>query len=288
MPFTLRLLAAILIAAALAAAVSPFVAVAVGALGFRFPFERIFDRTVMVTAALILWWWARELRLGPLLRRGFSRPLVNLNSTLRGLAVAAVVIAILLGLAMVSGGRTEPGAAAALNRLPKYVAGAIAVAVIEEGFFRAVMLGGMLHDVGRTGALVLSSAIYALAHLVRSPHHIYLTHFDAAAGVYNLSGSFDRLLHPAAALPALFGLFLLGLVFGEAFLLTGTVYFSAGLHAGLVIGAKLWPYGDQPAAAAPPRWVGGYGHPALISGAAAWVLALILLAFVPRLIGKRT
>jgi hypothetical protein len=146
----------------------------------------------------------------------------------------------------------------------------------------------MLDEAGRTGALVLSSAIYALAHVVRAPHHIYIAHFDAAAGMYNLAASFDALLHPVSALPALFGLFLLGLVLGEAFLLTGTVYFSAGLHAGLVIGAKLWPYSGYPTPAAPPRWVGGYGHPALISGAAAWLLALLLLAFVPRLTGKRT
>lgn len=288
MPFTLRLLAAILIAAALAAAISPFVAVAVAALGFHFPFERIFDRTVMVTTALMLWWWARELRLGALLRRGFSRPLRNLGPAVRGLAVGAVVIAVLLGLSVASGARTEPGAAEALNNLPKYIAGAIAVAIIEEGFFRAVLLGGMLDDVGRTGALVLSSAIYALAHLVHAPGHVYIAHFNASAGVHDLAASFDRLLHPAAALPALLGLFLLGLVLGEAFLLSGTIFFSAGLHAGLVIGAKLWPYGEYPASTAPPRWVGGYGHPALISGAAAWVIALTLLALVPRLTGRRT
>lgn len=288
MPFTLRLLAAILIAAALAAAVSPLVAVVVGALGFRFPFERIFDRTVMVTAALVLWWWARELRLGALLRRGFRRPLKNIGPTLRGLAVAAVVIAVLFGLAAVSGAHTEPGAAKALDRLPKYVAGAIAVAIIEEGFFRAILLGGMVDEAGRTGALVLSSAIYALAHLVRAPHHIYITHFDAAAGVNNLAASFGPLIHPAAALPALLGLFLLGLVLGEAFLLTGAVYFSAGLHAGLVLGAKLWPYSGYPTHTAPPGWVGGWGHPALISGGAAWLIALLLLVLAPRLTGKRT
>jgi membrane protease YdiL (CAAX protease family) len=288
MPFTLRLAVAILIAAALAAVLAPFAALAVAAAGFHFPFPRIFDRTVMATTALMLWWWAGELRLGALLRRGFSRPMGQLGGALRGLIVAAVVIGILLGLAAVSGARTEPDAARALTQVPKYVAGAIAVAIIEEGFFRAFLLGGMLDDFGRTGALVLSSAIYALAHLVRAPGRFQLAHFDAAAGVHNLAASLEQLLHPAVALPALLGLFLLGLVLGEAFLLTGTIYFSAGLHAGLVIGAKLWPYGDAPAATAPPHWVAGYGHPALISGAAAWAMALAILALLPRLTGKRT
>ena len=38
---------------------------------------------------------------------------------------------------------------------------------------------------------------------------------------------------------------------------------------------------------APPHWIVGYGRPALISGAAAWVMALVMLLLVPRLTGKR-
>jgi hypothetical protein len=54
-----------------------------------------------------------------------------------------------------------------------------------------------------------------------------------------------------------------------------------------VIGAKLWPYSDA-AAVAPPHWIVGYGRPALITGAAAWLMTLVILAFIPRLTGKRT
>lgn len=287
MPFTLRFAAAVLIAAALAAVLSPLAALALGAAGFHFPFPRIFDRTVMATMLLMLWWWSRELRLVALLRRGFARPLADAGAALRGLIVAAVVVAVLLALGAAFGARAEPDAAAALARTPKYVAAAIVIAIIEEGFFRAIVLGGMTEDFGRTGALVLSAAIYALAHLVRAPDHFFLARFDAAAGIHNLAASLAQLLHPAAMLPVLVGLFLLGLVLGEAFLLTGTVYFSAGLHAGLVIGAKLWPYGDA-STAGPPHWIVGYGRPALISGAAAWVMALAILALLPRLTGKRT
>jgi membrane protease YdiL (CAAX protease family) len=286
MPFTLRLTIALLLAAAAAALIAPFAALALAAAGYRFPFPRIFDRTVMLTLAAMLILWARQLGIVRLLRRGFARPLDNLGALLRGLLVAAAVIAILLALGAAFGGRDEMRMSEALARAPKYVAGAILVAIIEEGFFRALMLGGMIEDLGRTGALALSAAIYALAHLVRSPARFYLAGFDAAAGFHNLYASLAQMTHPATALPALVGLFLLGLVLGEAFLVTGNVYFPAGLHAGLVIGVKLWPYGDAPGLA-PPRWIVGYGRPALISGAAAWVLALIILALVPRLTGRR-
>ncbi len=174
----------------------------------------------------------------------------------------------------------------ALARAPKYIGGAILIAIIEEGFFRALLLGGMLEDLGRTVALVVSAAIYAVAHVVRAPARYYVSGYDPAAGLQNLGASFAQLAHPAHALPALVGLFLLGLVLGEAFLLTGNVYYSAGLHAGLVLGAKLWPYGGMPATS-PPPWIAGYGRPALISGAAAWLLALAILMLIPRFAGRR-
>ena len=287
MPFTFRLTIALLLAAAAAALIAPFAAIAVAAAGYHFPFPRIFDRTVMVMLAVMLTLWGRQLGVVRLLRRGFARPLDNLGASLRGLLVAAAVIAILLALGAAFGGRDEMRAGEALARAPKYVAGAILIAIIEEGFFRAFMLGGMVEDFGRSGALAISAAVYALAHLVRSPARFYLTSFDAAAGFHNLYASLAQLTHPATALPALVGLFLLGLVLGEAFLLTGKVYFSVGLHAGLVIGVKLWPFGDAPGAA-PPHWIVGYGRLALISGAAAWVMALVILALVPRLTGKRS
>ncbi len=285
MPFTLRLTIALLLAAAAAALVAPLGALAIAAAGYRFPFPRIFDRSVMLTLAVMLMLWARQLGVARLLRRGFARPLYNLGALVRGLLVAAAVIAILLALGAAFGGRDEMRVGEALARAPKYVAGAILIAIIEEGFFRAFMLGGMLEDFGRKSALALSAAVYALAHLVRSPARFYLASFDAAAGFHNLYASLAQLAHPAAALPALVGLFLLGLVLGEAFLVTGNVYFPAGLHAGLVIGVKLWPYSDAPGSAL-PHWIVGYDRPTLISGAAAWVMALVILALVPRITGR--
>ena len=287
MPFTLRVAIALVLAAAAAAIVAPFAATAVAAVGYRFPFPRIFDRTVMVTVAVILALWARKLGVVRLLRRGFARPKANLGAALRGFLVAMAAIAILLVLGAAFGGRVELRAGEALARAPKYVAGAILIAIIEEGFFRAFMLGGMVEDFGRTGALLISAVVYALAHLVRSPARFYLARFDAAAGFHNLLASLAQLTHPDAALPAVVGLFLLGLVLGKAFLVTGNVYFSAGLHGGLVIGAKLWPYSDA-AAVAPPHWIVGYGRPALISGPAGWLMTLVILAFIPRLTGNRT
>jgi len=96
----------------------------------------------------------------------------------------------------------------------------------------------------------------------------------------------DQLVHPAIAIPTLIGLFLLGIVLGEAYLLTGSVYFSIGLHCGFVLGAKLWPKLVLNRATL-PWWIAGAGPVPLISGLAAWALAVVILLSLRTLTGAR-
>lgn len=279
MAFTLRLALVIVVSAIIAAIVSPFAAAAVAAMGFHFPFPRIFDRTVMAVLAAALVYQARALRIAALLRHGFDRPVRNLPHATRGFLVAIVAIAVLVFVAAAMGAHAKEGALGIWGSMPKLFVAAIAIAILEEGFFRAFLLGGMEGDFGRTGAVALSSAIYSLAHLVRAPARFYLAGIHPLAGFGNLGASLGHLAHPIALLPMFVGLFLLGIVLAEAFLRTGTVYFSVGLHAGFVVGAKLWPRMTA-AGIALPLWLGGYGPQPLISGFAAWAIAVALLILI--------
>ena len=270
----------IVLAAGLVAAIilAPIVAVAVSAAGWRYPFPRIFDRTVMATLFLAMLFAARDLNLGSLLSRGFKHPLApSVARAIRGFVVAMCAIAILFALALAVGGAGAGDHTAAAALIPKYLLSAIAIAIIEEAFFRAFLLGGMMEDFGNRVALIASAAIYALAHLVRSPARYYVSGYEPAAGLFNLAHSVDQFSDPAIAIPTLIGLFLLGLVLGEAYILTGSVYFSMGLHCGFVLGAKLWPKIILNRAAI-TWWIAGGGAIPLIGGAAAWVIAIVILA----------
>jgi membrane protease YdiL (CAAX protease family) len=287
MSFTARFAIALVVGLIAAVVVAPIAAVAVAHAGWRFPFPRIFDRTVMVTLLLAMLFAARDLQLGALLPLGFRRPAKESSlRVLRGLAVSFCAIAILFALALTAGGSGAANFGAVASRVPGYILSAIAIAIIEEGFFRAFLLGGMRNDFGKIGALLASSAFYAVAHLVRSPARFYLTQYEPAAGLMNLTHSMDQLSHPATAIPTLIGLFLLGIVLGEAYLLTGSVYFSIGLHCGFVLGAKLWPkiiinHATQ------PWWIAGPGAVPLISAPAAWIIAVVILLALPPLTGTR-
>ena len=284
--FTLRF--AIALAGGLAAAVliAPIAAAILAASGLRFPFPRIFDRTVMVTLLVAMLLSARWLRCGALLRAGFAAPRANLARGAAGLAIAVTAIAVLFALAVGGGAGGAVTAAALGARALRFVLPALVIAIIEEGFFRAFLLSGMRRDCGAGGALAASSAFYAVAHLVRSPKHYYLTGFHAGAGLSNLAASAAQLGHPVAAAPMLLGLFLLGIVLGEAFLLTGTVWFSVGLHAGFVLGAKTWPLIGHSGAPV-SRWIAGGGPVPLIAAPAAWTIAIALILLMPKFLGRK-
>jgi hypothetical protein len=87
MSFTLRLTLVILASVVAATIIAPFAAAIVGAMGFHFPFPRIFDRTVMVMVAIALIAQWRELRVMRLLRSGFAHPMRNLPRATRNAGV---------------------------------------------------------------------------------------------------------------------------------------------------------------------------------------------------------
>lgn len=285
--FTIRLALTLLVAALAAAVVAPFVAPLVAAGGFHFPFPRILDRVVMVTMAVAIFCESRKLDLVRRLRRAFAQPWPNLIATGAGLTLGAAAVGFLWGLAWI----TAPAGAVTVHRsllvtLLFAVVPAVSIAVIEEAFFRAFVLDGMAEDFGARAGLFGSSAIYAAAHFVRSPARFQLSGIHPLVGLQTLAAGMRHLAHPISAAPGLLGLFLLGLLLGLSFLKTGRVYFAIGLHASLIIGAKTFRK-FAPGAQTAPGWLGGYGFPPLISGAAAWLITLVLLLIASRMRWKR-
>jgi membrane protease YdiL (CAAX protease family) len=276
----------VLVAGVVAAIIiAPLAALAVSAAGWRFPFPRIFDRTVMATLLIAMLFAARDLNLVSLVSRGFKHPAApSIGRAIRGFVVAVLAIAILFGFALAVGGGGVGNHEAAIALIPKYFISAIAIAFIEEAFFRAFLLGGMSGDFGNRAALIASASIYAVAHLVRSPARFYVTGYEPAAGLMTLAHSIDQFTDPAVAIPTLIGLFLLGIVLGEAYILTGSVYFSIGLHCGFVLGAKMWPKIILNRAAI-PWWIASRGAIPLVGGVVAWVIAIAIFVMLRAITG---
>jgi membrane protease YdiL (CAAX protease family) len=270
----LTLIAALGFAIVVAAMIAPVVAGGLWKGGFRFPFARIFDRTVMLMFFAALFLLARRLKIVALLRQGFCHPERGMGQALSGLVLADAAIAVLFALAAVAGAHIH--GSMIIPAVIRYFPAAVLIAVIEEAFFRAFLLAGIRREFGVLGALFASSAVYAIAHVMRSPAHFYLKDFEPWAGAETLGAYAERLIHPEAG-PPLLGLFLLGVVLGEAFLLTRSAYASIGLHTGFILGAKTWRLAIGGAI---PQWLAGGGPVPLVSAPAAWIVSLITLVLL--------
>jgi membrane protease YdiL (CAAX protease family) len=269
--FSLTLIMAVALALMAAVAIAPVAAMLLAAAHFRFPFSRIFDRTVMVLLLAVLIVFGRRLRLIDLLRQGFSIRRRDFALAIVGFGFASVAIALLFAISALACRNVQSSMVAAT--VLQYLPAAVLIGLVEEGFFRTLLLAGMERDFGSSAALLASSVAFAIVHIVRSPARLYLTGFHPMAGVENVGASAAQLANPGMG-PMMLGLFLLGLVLGEAFLLTRRIYCSFGMHVGFVLGAKTW---RRVASGAIPRWLAGPGPVPLIAAPAAWALSAIML-----------
>jgi len=102
------------------------------------------------------------------------------------------------------------------------------------------------------------------------------------AGAKTLAAYGERIVHVDVG-SLLLGLFLLGLVLGEAFVLSRRVHCSVGLHVGFVLGAKSW----RLAVGGPiPRWLAGPASVPLIAAPAAWATSLVLMVVLTLWLGQ--
>ncbi|HVN63867.1 MAG TPA: hypothetical protein VMT58_04475, partial [Candidatus Binataceae bacterium] len=135
MSFTARLSVAFAAGLIVAALLAPVAAAIVFDAGWRIPFPRIFDRVVMISVFTAIGFGARTMRVWPLLGSGFANPAENLVRAGRGFIAAVFAIVALAMVALAMGGKPSP-MGEIVARIPSYLAAAIVIAIIEEGFFR--------------------------------------------------------------------------------------------------------------------------------------------------------
>jgi len=279
---TLALLGLVLGLLAITAVTSPWIVLALRALGFAFHFSRVYNRIfeILLVLAIVLGW--RRLDLGSatqigLRDRGWSRDLA------RGLAIGIVgvgagILACWLGGAMVPQLRYD--AAKTAGKAVAGMLGAVIVGIGEETFFRGILLRRCTGDLGRAGGVLLATAIYAIVHALRpgGPHEPY-----PFAGIERTLALFAPLGRPEVV-PSMIGLFGLGLILAAARLRTGSLWLSIGIHAAWVavfrVGRLFLDIRRTPA------WLVGPGWPPLVGGAggllALAVTTVLLLAVLAR------
>ena len=208
------------------------------AVGLTFPFERLVFRMMELCALAGLWPLLAVLGRSGAAAWGFGAPRFwrsLLFGVVTGIAMMAVPVAVL-----VAAGVRVPDPAVTLDIYtlarwtPLVLAGALAVAVVEEVWFRGALFTALRCAASVATVAAVTSLLYALVHFIRPDLHILPGGGSWGSGFAAVAGSFDR-LGSIAIWDSFLALCIAGAFLGWRRIETGGIADCIGIHAGWVI-----------------------------------------------------
>jgi len=198
-----------------------------------FDFEAYFHRALVLGALLFLWpflWWLRiksPRDIGLERNRRWGRDLVI------GFLISALPV-LGFGILLVALGNYTMRTQVAWPAVAAVALTAAVVPIIEETFFRGLLLGVLLRSSRPLTAALLSAGIFSIVHFLKAPDQT-TTSVTWTSGFISLAHSFDQFTNPMLVLAGFTTLFLIGVVLAHARLNTRSLWLPIGLHAGWIL-----------------------------------------------------
>jgi membrane protease YdiL (CAAX protease family) len=248
----------------------------------RASFTRFFNRAVLVCALLFIGPLLRSLKLDRSLLPAWRPLSTGLRQWLLGFALAAGLL-LLMGFTCHELGayrlRSSPG----WTRLGEPITAALGAGIVEEIFFRALLLGLLLRTMTTRSAVFWSTFIFAIVHFMKPPDGwkladdqvVWSSGFAVLAQIARGFGDIDFLLAEFATL------FAVGWVLTQARMRTGMLWAGIGLHGGWVFGLK-WFSGVMSPLPGWLPWIGPNLKVGLLPLAMVLLTGWISLRLLPR------
>jgi len=198
-------------------------------------FETFFHRAILIAAAVLLW---------PFLRLSNVRSGTDLGLTpnprwcpdlFAGILLAAIPLlccgALLIALNVYSFRHNF-----AWVRFGKMLGASITVPLIEETFFRGIVLGVLLRTGRQYMSIFVTSAIFSVIHFLKAPGQIS-TSTTWTSGFNSIAHSFGQFGDPTMLISAFATLFLIGWILADARVLSRSLWLPIGLHGGWILGS---------------------------------------------------
>ena len=204
------------------------------------PFRRFFNRTVQISAIVLLWPLAKSFRVRTIGELGLRPDPRWWPRWLAGLAAAVLLMlamcAILNAFGAIEMLRPEDRK---VGQLPKVIFTAAFVGILEECIFRGAFLGLFQRSMSRWSALTFTSALYSVLHFIK-PLTVTIdpAHVNWLSGFALLPAVFSQWTDPAMIGSLFTTLFAVGWVLGWAVQRTRSLWMSIGLHSGWVLCAQ--------------------------------------------------
>lgn len=216
---------------------------------FPWPFSRVFDRVMMVVAGVFLLLYWKEFNLSDVRRYLKGKSLGDRCVDLI-LGFGASLLPSLVILALIVGDGqlvwADKSSDFYLGKAPGLLLTGIVVSLLEEGFFRVVLLNKLRLHLRPLFAISVTSALYAFVHFIAPVKSFTYSEFSWSAGFSYLIAVVERLAMPGV-MEAMVGLFIVGLVLAGVIIRSSSIYLCIGLHAGWIVAAKLSLFSTQAA-----------------------------------------
>lgn len=163
-------------------------------------------------------------------------------------------------------------------RLGKVLLAAIAVPLIEETFFRGIILGLLLRSGRKLASVMTVSALFAAVHFLKGSEHESVV-VTWTSGFQSIADAFAGFGDPMMLLGAFATLFLIGCILADARLLTRSLWLPIGLHAGWIFASGTFSWVARRQMVALP-WLGKnllVGIVPLCLAAVTWIMMRLWL-----------
>lgn len=205
----------------------------------RAHFTRYFNRAVLVCAIAFIWPFLRWVRLDRSLLPAWKPIGTGIKQWVLGFALASGLL-LVLGFVFFKLGAYQLSAAPRWWKFSEPITAALGAGIVEEFFFRGLLLGLLLRTLSTRSALMALTFVFAFVHFLKPPEGWQIE--DAAvtwsSGFLVLQqialgfGDVQFLLAEFATL------FAVGWVLAQVRMQTGALWAGIGLHGGWVFGLK--------------------------------------------------
>ncbi|MGE5209268.1 MAG: lysostaphin resistance A-like protein [Alphaproteobacteria bacterium] len=198
----------------------------------KYDFDTFFHRAVLIAAVVLLW---------PLLSASHVRRMADLGLAPNPLWSRDSGVGLLLsitplfvcGAFLIAEHLYSFRHVIVLPRFGKVVLAAIAVPLIEETFFRGIVLGILLRTGRRVLPIISVSLLFAAVHFLKGSEREVAT-VTWTSGFESIPQAFAGFGDPIMVASAFATLFLIGCILADARLLTNSLWLPIGLHAGWI------------------------------------------------------
>ncbi|HST29314.1 MAG TPA: CPBP family intramembrane glutamic endopeptidase [Chthoniobacterales bacterium] len=201
----------------------------------RFDFETFFHRSLLIAAVILVWPFARSLSVRSLADLELEKNSRWRRDWLAGFVASAIPLlccaAILLATPIY-----QIRNAIDWSAVGKAIAAAAVVPLIEETFFRGLVLGVLLKSGRRYFSMFVTSALYSIVHFLKAPDHTSSI-VTWSSGFNSIGHAFVQFYDPMLVIAGFTTLFLIGWILAYARLQTRSLWLPIGLHAGWILTA---------------------------------------------------